>query len=68
MTIQQEAYQLIDELPEDSLRIIVQLMYKMESGKSKARGKFRISDYVTPTDRAIIADEYMRELRDNDRV
>ena len=68
MTIQQEAYKLIDEMPDDCVRIIVQLMYKMGSGKVKNRQAFRIADYVTPTDRAINADEYVRELRTNDRV
>ena len=65
MTIQQEAYKLIDEMPEDCVRIIIQLMYKMRSRKVKNRQAFRIADYVMPTERAANADEYVKELRTN---
>lgn len=68
MTIQQEAYKLIDEMPEDCVRIIIQLMQKMGSGNGKERKALRIEDYVTPTERAMDADKYVRELRENDRV
>ena len=33
MTLRQEAYGLIDTLPDDCIRIIIRLMYKMESRK-----------------------------------
>ena len=66
MTIRQEAYQLIDALPEDSLKIIVQLMHRLEPAPVKERKPFRFSDYVTPTDRADHAQEYIQELRTND--
>ena len=38
VTIKQEAYRLIDSLPEDSIRIIVQLMYKMEPANNRVPG------------------------------
>ena len=68
MTIQQEAYKLIDEMPEDCVRIIIQLMQKMGSGKRNDRKSLQIADYVTPTERAMDADKYVQELRENDRV
>lgn len=68
MTLQQEAYKLIDEMPEDCVRIIIQLMQKMGSGKGNDRKALRIADYVTPTERAMDADKYVRELREDDRV
>ena len=68
MTIQQEAYHLIDTLPEDSVRIIVELMYKMKPLQAAGKGTFCISDYVTPTERAEYANEYVQELRTNDRM
>ena len=68
MTIQQEAYRLIDTLPEDSVEIIIQLMYKMRAAQIKERKPFSFADYVTPTERADHAQEYVQELRDNDRV
>jgi hypothetical protein len=68
MTIQQEAYMLIDTLPEDSVEIIIQLMHRLGAVQKKERKEFSFSDYVTPTERADNAQEYVRELRDNDRV
>lgn len=46
MTIQQEAYKLIDALPEDSIRIIVQLMYRMEPRKKDKKESFDISGLI----------------------
>ncbi len=66
MTIRQEAYKLIDALPEDSIRIIVQLMYKMEPEVKKE--SFDFSGFVTPAERGDNADEYVRNLRANDRM
>ena len=68
MTIRQEAYKLIDALPEDSIRIIVQLMYKMEPEKKMKKESFDFSRFVTPTERGEYADEYVKELRANDRI
>ena len=68
MTIKQEAYQLIDSLPEDSIRILIQLMCKMEPQKKNRKKNFDFSKFVTPTERAINADDYVRDLRANDRI
>lgn len=68
LTIQQEAYKLIDTLPDDSVKIIIQLMYRMNSVPKQRQKTFRFQEYVTPTERADYAQEQIRELRENDRV
>ena len=70
MTIQQEAYQLIDNLPEDSVRIIIQLMQRMRTENKENRQDFRFADFISPlpTERALCADEHVRKLREHDRV
>ena len=68
MTIRQEAYRLIDSLPEDSIRIIVQLMYKMDPEVKSKKKSFDFSRFVTPTERGEHADDYVRSLRADDRI
>ncbi len=64
MTIRQKAYKLIDALPEDT----VQLMYKMEPETKMKKEAFDFSRFVTPTERGEFGDEYVKELRANDRI
>ena len=61
MTLQQQAYGLIDRLPDDSVQIIIQVMRKMIPGDNKAEKTVTtVSDSVTPKMKAYLR---MQELR-----
>ena len=64
--IRQEAIQMLEKVPEDKLSFIIQIMQGVN-------GLLGISDVdlnqfiMASTERGQNADEYVRELRDNDR-
>ncbi|MBR1708164.1 MAG: hypothetical protein IJ719_04955 [Clostridia bacterium] len=61
MTLQQQAYGLIDRLPDDSVQVVIQVMRRMlPRDKDVARTAARLSDSVTPKMKAYLR---MQELR-----
>lgn len=70
--IRQEAIQMLEKVPEDKLSFIIQIMQGVNGllGMSDAEEKEMIDlnqFIMASTERGQNADEYVRELRDNDR-
>ena len=57
MTVREEAYGLIDRLPEDSVRAVIQIMIRMSPDQKK---KKKQSDAVTPKMKAF---QELQEMR-----
>ena len=61
MTLQQQAYGLIDRLPDDSVQVVIQVMRRMlPADKDAVKTTARSSDSVTPKMKAYLR---MQELR-----
>lgn len=61
MTLQQQAYGLIDRLPDDSVQVVIQVMRRMlPRDKGVVKTAARSSDSVTPKMKAYLR---MQELR-----
>lgn len=61
MTLQQQAYGLIDRLPDDSVQVIIQVMRRMlPRDKDMVKTTVQSSDSVTPKMKAYLK---MQELR-----
>lgn len=70
--IRQEAIQMLEKVPEDKLSFVIQIMQGVNGllGTSDVEGKedIDLNQFVmASTERGKNADEYVRELRDNDR-
>lgn len=70
--IRQEAIQMLEKVPEDKLSFIIQIMQGVNGllGMSDAEEKevIDLNQFImASTERGQNADEYVRELRDNDR-
>lgn len=70
--IRQEAIQMLEKVPEDKLSFVIQIMQGVNGllGTSNAEEKevIDLNQFVmTATERGQNADQYVRELRDNDR-
>ena len=70
--IRQEAIQMLEKVPEDKLSFVIQIMQGVNGllGTSDIKEKdvVDLNQFVMEsTERGQNADEYVRELRDNDR-
>ena len=70
--IRQEEIQMLEKVPEDKLSFVIQIMQGVNGllGTSDAKEKevVDLNQFVMEsTERGQNADEYVRELRDNDR-
>lgn len=70
--IRQEAIQMLEKVPEDKLSFVIQIMQGVNGllGTSNVEEKevIDLNQFVmTATERGQNADQYVRELRDNDR-
>ena len=71
--IRKEAIELLERVPEDKLCFVIQIMRGVNGllGEPdvKARKAINLEQFVMPaTERGQNADDYVRELRDNDRI
>ena len=70
--IRQEAIQMLEKVPEDKLSFVIQIMQGVNGliGVNDTKGKevIDLNQFVMEsTERGQNADEYVRELRDDDR-
>jgi hypothetical protein len=70
--IRQEAIQMLEKVPEDKLSFVIQIMQGVNGliGVNDTKGKevIDLNQFVmASTERGQNADNYVRELRDNDR-
>lgn len=71
--IRQEAIQMLEKVPEDKLSFVIQIMQGVNGllgvSETKVKDSIDIDRFVmTATERGQEADNYIRELRDNDRI
>lgn len=69
--IRKEAIQILERMPEDKLSFVIQIIRGVNGLIEEVDTKKNIDldQFVMPaTERGQNADEYIRELRDNDRV
>lgn len=71
--IRREAMEMLEKVPEDKLTFVIQIMRGVNGllGDSNADTKKTIDldqFIMETTDRGLNADEYIRELRDNERI
>ncbi len=69
--IRQEAIQMLEKVPEDKLSYVIQIMQGVNGllGMPDTKTDVNLEQFVMPaTERGQKADEYIRELRDNDRI
>lgn len=72
-TIRQEAIQMLEKVPEDKLGFVIQIMQGVNGllgmTETKPKKEIDLDQFVmTATERGQDADNYIRELRDNDRL
>ena len=70
--IRQEAIQMLERVPDNKLGYVIQIMRGvnglLESDETRS-GQIDLDQFVMPaTERGQDADNYIREMRDNDRV
>ena len=68
MTLRQKAYKLIDTMTDDNIRILIQLMYRLEPKPTPQEESLDFSRFVTPTEQGQNADENVKDLRADDRM
>ena len=71
--IRQEAIKILEEMPEDKLTYVIQIIRSVDelisASEKKETEKIDLDQFVMPTtERGRNADEYIREMRDNDRI
>lgn len=71
--IRQEAIQMLEKIPEDKLGYVIKIMQGIQGllGENETEGRenFDLDQFVMPaTERGQNADNYVRELRENDRL
>ncbi|MBD5549188.1 MAG: hypothetical protein HDQ97_17680 [Lachnospiraceae bacterium] len=71
--IRQEAVQMLEKVPEDKLSYVIQIMQGVNGllgmPETKAKSSIDLEQFIMPaTERGQDADNYIRELRDNDRI
>lgn len=71
--IRQEAMQMLEKVPEDKLSYVIQIMQGVNGllgvSETKEKTEINLEQFVMPaTERGQNADNYIRELRDNDRI
>ena len=72
-SIRKEAIEMLERIPEDKLTFVIQIMRGvnglLEDTDTNARKVIDLDQFVMPaTERGQNADDYVRELRDNDRI
>ena len=70
--IRQEAIQMLERVPEDKLGYVIQIMRGINGllgmPESKTGRNIDLDQFIMPTtERGQNADNYIREMRDNDR-
>ena len=70
--IRQEAMELLERIPEDKLTYVIQIMRGLDGligiSDKPIKKKIDLDQFVMPTTKRVEnADEYIREMRDNDR-
>lgn len=71
--IRKEAMQMLEKVPEDKLGFVIQIMQGINGllgvTETKPPKVIDLDQFVMPaTERGQNADDYIRELRDNDRI
>ena len=71
--IRQEAIQLLEKVPEDKLSFVIQIMQGVNGllgvSETNVKRDINLEQFIMPTtERGKNADDYIRELRDNDRI
>ena len=71
--IRQEAIQMLEKVPEDKLSCVIQIMQGVNGllgmSETKTGKDLKLEQFVMPaTERGQDADNYIREMRDNDRI
>lgn len=71
-SIRKEAIQMLERVPEDKLNYVIQIMQGVNgllgTPETKERATIDLDQFVMPaTERGQNADNYVRELRDDDR-
>ena len=71
--IRQEAIQMLEKVPEDKLGFVMQIMQGINGlfgvDETNTPKNIDLDQFVMPaTERGQNADDYIRELRDNDRI
>ena len=71
--IRQEAMEMLEKIPEEKLTFVIQIMRGVngliEESEPKEKKVIDLDQFVmTATERGQKADDYIRELRDNDRI
>lgn len=69
----QEAIQMLEKVPEEKLGYVIQIMKGvnglLETSEMKTKIDIDLEQFVMPaTERSQDADNYIRELRDHDRI
>ena len=74
-TTRKEAIELLEKVPEDKLTYVVQILSSIDglisvsSSQTKKTELIDLDQFVMPvTERGRNADEYIREMRDHDRL
>lgn len=71
--IRKEAIQMLEKIPEDKLGYVIQIMQGVSgligATETKNKNVIDLEQFIMPaTERGQNADDYIRELRDNDRI
>ncbi len=71
--IRQEAMQMLEKVPEDKLSYVIQIMQGVNGllgvPETEEKTDVNLEQFIMPaTERGQNADNYIRELRDNDRI
>ena len=71
--IMKEAIELLDKIPEDKLSFVIQIMRGVNgllgTSDSNIKKEINLDQFVMQsTERGQNADDYVREMRDNDRI
>ena len=71
--IRKEAIQMLEKVPEDKLGYVIQIMQGVTGligvAETKSPKDIDLDQFIMPaTERGQNADDYIRELRDNDRI
>lgn len=69
--IRQEAIQMLEKVPEDKLSYVIQIMRGVNGllGMTETKNDINLEQFIMPpTERGQSADNYIRGLRDDDRI
>ena len=71
--MRREAMQILEKVPEDKLSYVIQIMQGVNGllgiPEVKTKNDINLEQFVMPaTERGRDADNYIREMRDNDRI